>query len=123
MTSLTPGAVVLVDGRASVQFAGDRALRVRLVSVSGEPTYPGWMWITGYVIGPKGTATTKRELYVQRAGLRVLAAPPPPAAAPTRLPTRPPAAPARLRPRDEMTRPASRVKRRDSATPSPHPTA
>ncbi|WP_434739889.1 hypothetical protein [Micromonospora sp. SH-82] len=71
-----PGDLLIVDERASVQFAGARALTFRVVSVSDRPTYHGWVWMTGYVIGRRGDATVKREIFVRLAGLRP--APPPP---------------------------------------------
>jgi hypothetical protein len=77
LEQLRPGAVLFVDGCASVQFAGDRALTLRLTSVSDRPTYAGWVWLTGYVLGPRGEATAKRELYVRTAGLHVQRAAPP----------------------------------------------
>ncbi|GAA4575477.1 hypothetical protein GCM10023176_44850 [Micromonospora coerulea] len=64
-----PGDLLVIDGRASVQFAGDRALTFRVVSVCDRPTYAGWVWLTGYVINRRGQATAKREVYVQLAGL------------------------------------------------------
>ncbi|WP_434089842.1 hypothetical protein [Micromonospora purpureochromogenes] len=66
----SPGDLLTIDGRASVQFAGDRALTFRVVSVSDQPTYHGWIWLTGYVLNRHGQATAKREVYVQLAGLR-----------------------------------------------------
>ncbi|MFK3983390.1 hypothetical protein ACI2K4_23780 [Micromonospora sp. NPDC050397] len=65
-----PGDVLLIGERASVQFAGDRALILRLISRSREPTCDGWIWLTGYVLDERGNATTKREVYVQLDGLR-----------------------------------------------------
>jgi hypothetical protein len=65
-----PGDLLRVDGRASVQFAGDRALTFRVVSVCDRPTYDGWVWLTGYVLNRRGEATAKREIYVQLAGLQ-----------------------------------------------------
>ncbi|MFE9655204.1 hypothetical protein [Micromonospora sp. NPDC006431] len=65
-----PGDLLRIDGRTSVQFAGDRALTFRVVSVCDRPTYAGWVWLTGYVINRRGNATAKREIYVQLAGLR-----------------------------------------------------
>ncbi|MFC0505716.1 hypothetical protein [Micromonospora costi] len=65
-----PGDLLRIDGRASVQFAGDRALTFRVVSVPDRQTYPGWVWLTGYVLNRRGEATAKREIYVQLAGLR-----------------------------------------------------
>lgn len=88
----TPGTVVHIGEACSVQFAGRRALRLRVVSVDDRPTYPGWIWLTGYVLGPKGQAVDKRELYVQTAGLKVLELPAATVAAPTRpVPARVPA--------------------------------
>lgn len=65
-----PGDLLRVDGRASVQFGGGRALTFRVVSVGPEVTYTGWIWLTGYVVNSRGTATAKREVFVQLAGLR-----------------------------------------------------
>ncbi|WP_432958708.1 hypothetical protein [Micromonospora haikouensis] len=65
-----PGDLLRVDGRASVQFAGDRALIFRVVSVPDLPAYHGWIWLAGYVLDRRGLATAKREIYVQVAGLR-----------------------------------------------------
>ncbi|MFC0003619.1 hypothetical protein [Micromonospora siamensis] len=72
----SPGDLLTIDGRASVQFAGDRALTFRVVSVSDQPTYHGWIWLTGYVLNRRGEATAKREVYVQLAGLRPAAVTP-----------------------------------------------
>ncbi|MGW1059384.1 hypothetical protein [Micromonospora rubida] len=69
--ALRPGAVLMIDGCASVQFAGDRALTFRIVSVPDLPTYHGWIWLTGYALGPSGEATARREVYVRTAGLHV----------------------------------------------------
>ncbi|GAB3810449.1 hypothetical protein [Micromonospora zhanjiangensis] len=44
-----PGDLLVIDGRASVQFAGDCALLFRVTTVSERPTYHGWIWLTGYV--------------------------------------------------------------------------
>ncbi|MEW2589807.1 hypothetical protein AB0893_05280 [Micromonospora aurantiaca] len=65
-----PGDLLRVDGRASVQFGGDRALTFRVVSVGAEMTHMGWIWLTGYVLNRRGTATAKRDIFVQVAGLR-----------------------------------------------------
>ncbi|MGC4853923.1 hypothetical protein ACLQ24_11110 [Micromonospora sp. DT4] len=74
MTKLKPGDLLLIGAACSVQFSGDRALRLRLVSVDARPTYEGWVWLTGYVLSDKGLAVDKREVYVRRDGLRVLRA-------------------------------------------------
>ncbi|MFY1615610.1 hypothetical protein [Micromonospora sp. WMMD736] len=65
----SPGDLLIIDGRASVQFAGERALTFRVVSVSDQPTYDGWVWLTGYVLDRRGDATARREIFVQLAGL------------------------------------------------------
>lgn len=72
-----PGDLLRIDGRASVQFAGDRALTFRVVSVGPELTYTGWGWLTGYVLDRRGQATGRREIFVQLAGLRRARAPAP----------------------------------------------
>jgi hypothetical protein len=66
------GDVIRVDGRASVQFAGRRALILRVTRVSEKPTYYGWCWLAGYVLDPQGEAVEKREIFVQPAGLVVV---------------------------------------------------
>ncbi|RQX10787.1 hypothetical protein, partial [Micromonospora inaquosa] len=76
MTDLKPGDLLLIGAACSVQFAGNRALRLRLVSVDPRPTYHGWVWLTGYVLNEKGAAVDKREVFVQQAGVRVLRAAP-----------------------------------------------
>jgi hypothetical protein len=70
-----PGEVFRIDGRASVQFGGDRALIFRVSVVSKAPTYHGWIWLTGYVLDEKDRAVERREIFVQRAGLRRLGSP------------------------------------------------
>ncbi|MGV9371202.1 MULTISPECIES: hypothetical protein [Micromonospora] len=77
MRSPQPGDLLRVDGRASVQFGGDRALTFRVVSVGAEVTHMGWIWLTGYVLNRRGTATAKRDIFVQVAGLRRAVEPPP----------------------------------------------
>ncbi|WFE63516.1 hypothetical protein [Micromonospora sp. WMMD714] len=67
-----PGDLVLLDHRASVQFAGERGLWLRVTSVDDRPTYDGWVWLTGYSINQAtGEAMARREVFVQIAGLRV----------------------------------------------------
>ncbi|MEV0899636.1 hypothetical protein [Actinoplanes sp. NPDC049802] len=64
-----PGEVFYVGRAASVQFAGDRALVLRVVRVDPRPTYIGWQWIDGYVLGPDGSAIERRSVFVQVEGL------------------------------------------------------
>ncbi|MFG1954315.1 hypothetical protein [Micromonospora sp. NPDC048830] len=67
--------MLYVDRLASVQFGGDRALIFRVIKVCEQPTYHGWIWLTGYVLDRAGNARDRREIYVQAAGL-IRAAPP-----------------------------------------------
>ncbi|SCF12865.1 hypothetical protein GA0070618_3405 [Micromonospora echinospora] len=70
-----PGDLVALDGRASPQFGGNRALLLRIASVANALTTDDWVWLTGYVIDALGDAVAKREVFVHRAGIRP--APPP----------------------------------------------
>ncbi|WDZ84188.1 hypothetical protein [Micromonospora cathayae] len=71
---LRAGDLLRVDGCASVQFGGGRALTVRVATVHlDRPTFDGWIWLTGYVLDDGGLATAKRELFVQLTGLHRLA--------------------------------------------------
>ena len=65
-----PGDTVIVGAAASVQFARDRGLVLRVIRVDDRMTYRGWVWLTGFVLARDGTATEKREIFVRRAGLR-----------------------------------------------------
>lgn len=68
-----PGDLLRVDGCASVQFGGARALTLRVVTVHlDRPTFDGWVWLSGYVLDDAGLATGKREVFVQPAGLHPL---------------------------------------------------
>ncbi|MFY1617321.1 hypothetical protein [Micromonospora sp. WMMD736] len=77
MTAFKAGDVVLIGPECSVQFGGDRALRVRLVSIGASDPYHGWVWLTGYVLDAKGMATDKREVYVRSAGIKACSPVPP----------------------------------------------
>ena len=81
----TPGDVLHVDAAASVQFSGTRSLIFRVIKVGDRPTYDGWVWLTGYVLDWAGNAVDRREIFVQRAGLRL----PAPAGAPVARRTSP----------------------------------
>ena len=65
-----PGDVVIIGATASVQFAGGRGFLFRVTSVDQKMTYRGWMWLTGYVLSREGLALDRREIFVQRTGLR-----------------------------------------------------
>jgi hypothetical protein len=68
-TRPVPGDRLWIDGRASPQFGGDRALTFRVTVVDPKPTYTGWVWLTGYVLDASGEAVQRREIFVQLAGL------------------------------------------------------
>jgi hypothetical protein len=65
-----PGEVVLITGTASVQFAADRAIALRVTKVQLWPTYHGWVWLSGYQLDRTGRATESRTVYVQVDGIR-----------------------------------------------------
>jgi hypothetical protein len=65
-----PGDVLLLDRRASVQFVTG-ALLFRVVRIDERPTYGGWVWLVGYSLDGYGKAIQRRELFVQRTGLRL----------------------------------------------------
>ncbi|MEU7585544.1 hypothetical protein AB0A95_04505 [Micromonospora sp. NPDC049230] len=49
MAAVKAGDVVFVGPDCSVQFTGDRALLMRVVSIGEDDPYNDWVWITGYV--------------------------------------------------------------------------
>lgn len=67
---LEPGVVLHIGGEASVQFEGARALTFRLIRVDQRSTYEGWLWLEGYVLGPRGAVLQRRRIFVRRDGLR-----------------------------------------------------
>lgn len=69
-----PGQVLRLDERASVQFAGDRSIVLRVITVDPRPTYEGWVWLSGYELDGKGSATVRREVFVRVCGLRPVTA-------------------------------------------------
>lgn len=68
-TSPQPGDVVYVGPRASVQFAAQSAITVRVIHVNQGLTYDGWCWLDGYQLDANGDAVERREIFVQTAGL------------------------------------------------------
>ncbi|MEU5549166.1 hypothetical protein ABZ738_05300 [Micromonospora sp. NPDC047793] len=83
-----PGDVLHVGVEASVQFGGSRSLIFRVIKVHDWTTYDGWVWLLGYALDRAGNAVDRREIFVQRAGLKLIA----PDAAPVnrRTPPTPP---------------------------------
>ncbi|MFC3993776.1 hypothetical protein [Actinoplanes siamensis] len=85
------GDVLFVGREASVQFAGERALYLRVIRVLPHDTYQGWIWLDGYTVSTDGEAVERRTIFVQLAGLRTVAPAPTPAPAPRRGDNRGPA--------------------------------
>ncbi|WP_320067166.1 hypothetical protein [Micromonospora sp. RTGN7] len=57
---------------ASPQFV--RPIFFRLIRVHADwITYYGWIWLDGYQLDAKGDAVARRSIFVQEAGLVVLA--------------------------------------------------
>ncbi|GGK93879.1 hypothetical protein [Mangrovihabitans endophyticus] len=72
-----PGEILKVGASASVQFAGNRGLRFRVIRIDAgltAHTYAGWLWLEGYVLDRHGHARQRRLIFVRRAGLLRLAA-------------------------------------------------
>lgn len=64
------GDVVHVTRAASVQFV--RPILFRVIRVLDWVTYDGWAWVEGYELDPKGNAVSRRSIFVQPAGLRLV---------------------------------------------------
>ncbi|WTY53936.1 hypothetical protein OG617_11585 [Micromonospora sp. NBC_01412] len=75
-----------MNRQASAQFGGDRALIFRVIKVPDQPTYHGWIWLTGYLLDQAGNALDRREIYVQKAGLQRATRPPALVRGPDRTP-------------------------------------
>lgn len=71
---MTPqaGDILHVTREASVQFI--RPMMFRVIRVHDWPTYEGWMWLDGYQLNAAGDAVERRSIFVQRSGLRMVAA-------------------------------------------------
>ncbi|GAA3758400.1 hypothetical protein GCM10022225_49710 [Plantactinospora mayteni] len=67
---LRAGDLVYVGRSASVQFGGTSAFLFRVIRVDNHPTYYGWAWLDGYQLDGSRNAVTRRQIYVQAAGLR-----------------------------------------------------
>ncbi|MFC8851023.1 MULTISPECIES: hypothetical protein [unclassified Micromonospora] len=67
----SPGDVVQVTRKASVQFVEPMTFRVIKV-LTELVTYHGWVWLRGYQLDDKDRAVASREIFVQPAGLVTL---------------------------------------------------
>lgn len=65
------GDTLLIGSDASPQFG--IPIQFRLIRVLDRPTYHGWAWVDGYELNRRGDAFARRELFVQPAGVTVLA--------------------------------------------------
>lgn len=52
----TPGEELVIGPAASVQSARQPGFVIRVTSVCPQPTYPGWVWLTGYQLDGQGHA-------------------------------------------------------------------
>lgn len=65
------GDVLHLTRAASPQFV--RPIFLRLIKIRTDlHTYDGWTWLDGYQLDEKGEATARRELYVLKAGVRLV---------------------------------------------------
>ncbi|TDC43175.1 hypothetical protein [Micromonospora sp. KC213] len=64
------GELFYVTRRASPQFV--KPIYFRLIRVLDLSTYQGWIWLDGYELNAAGDATERREIYVQKEGLKRL---------------------------------------------------
>ena len=70
MIELKAGDVLHITAACSVQFA--KPIMFRLIKVRHDLiTYDRWIWLDGYELDAQGDAVARREIFVQRAGLRV----------------------------------------------------
>ncbi|WP_434090168.1 hypothetical protein [Micromonospora carbonacea] len=75
---LRAGTLLHVTRAASPQFV--QPIFFRLIRVHADwVTYYGWTWLDGYQLDARGDAVARRSIFVQPAGLRVLASLPAPA--------------------------------------------
>src|SRR5437868_3434692 len=58
-----PGDVVRLESAASVQFSGDRAITLRVISVVNPPERAEFTWVHGYELDSSGEARERREVH------------------------------------------------------------
>lgn len=63
-----PGDALLISGAANPEFHGDGEIFLRVIRA--EATQPGRVWLYGYEINTRGTASRKRQVHAFRDGLR-----------------------------------------------------
>lgn len=67
--TIQAGTLLHLTREASVQFS--RAIRFRVIRVREDLiTYDGWVWLDGYELDQRGEAVRRREVFVQRRGVR-----------------------------------------------------
>lgn len=62
------GDEVTLTRAASVQFAGERRIRFRVIREEPANT-DGWVWLDGYQLDGQGEAVERRRVFVRLAGL------------------------------------------------------
>ncbi|WP_229705726.1 hypothetical protein [Micromonospora sonchi] len=107
VAGLRAGDLIHLTRAASVQFR--TPIMFRLIRVLDRPTYHGWVWLDGYELDKKGDAVTRREVFVQHAGIQKLN---PPAPAPRR---------GGRQPADSRQQGRSATDARRAGNPSTHP--
>ncbi|MFG2061750.1 hypothetical protein ACGFIK_10035 [Micromonospora sp. NPDC048871] len=75
VAGLKAGDLLHLTRAASVQFG--TPMMFRLIRVLDRQTYDGWVWLDGYQLDQKGDAVTRREVFVQYAGVQKLNPPAP----------------------------------------------
>ena len=70
LRTVKAGDLLYLTSLASVQFRL-RPITVRVIrALTDRHTYGDWLWVEAYEIGPSGGAVARRELFVNRDGLR-----------------------------------------------------
>jgi hypothetical protein len=69
------GDLVWITPDARVQFL--EPLRLRVIRELSWSTYEGWVWLDGYQLDSEFQAVQRRQIFVQRAGLKPAKSPGP----------------------------------------------
>lgn len=71
--NVNAGDLVWITANASVQFL--KPFRLRVIRELTWSTYEGWVWLDGYQLNSDFQAVERRQIFVQRAGLKPAAGP------------------------------------------------
>ncbi|GIM97962.1 hypothetical protein Ato02nite_097550 [Paractinoplanes toevensis] len=61
---------MFVGPEASVQFDRGNGFRFRVIAVTAQSAYAGWVWLDGVQLSPDGDVIKRREIFVCADGLR-----------------------------------------------------